>query len=345
MRAIAKGLAAAAAGATAGCADLGRIGAHPGWDVDAVAARPAPAAPLPAGLREGYLRLARAEIAELDWDDGAQFLAKADAATDGDAPAPFTLADRPVRAEALRIPLAAAEPQMLAVLASPGAVLRAPAEIARMQTDWECWLQEAEEGHQIAEIEACAAAFDASLAAAREAAQLPDQLVVVLPEEDGTIGGVVLSQDDGGELLLDQPFAAGSGAGAVGVLESEVRDIFGGALAARPAPPRRFTVLFDFDSRALDEAAAEIVAAIAEDAAGRPVAEVIVTGHTDAVGGENPNLRLSRGRAVAVRRAVAAALPDQARVRFSTAFRGEADLAVDTRDRERLNRRVEVLVR
>lgn len=337
--------AAALVAALGGCAVVAPIYTDPAWDVARVARAPAPADPLPAGLRDGYLRLAAAERDRHDWRDAAAFLQKAQRATDGATPPPFTLADRPIRSDALRIPLAAAEPQMLALLGSPGARLRAPREIARMQIDWECWIQAAEEGRQTAEIDACGTAFAQSLSAAKAAAQLPEQLVVVLPEEDGQIGGVVLATGDGGALLLDRPFAAGSGSGEVAVLEGEVRDIFAPALNARPTPPRFFTIYFDFGALTLDADAGAIVAQIVEDVRRRPSPEVLLTGHADAVGDADANLRIARARARAVRDAIAAALGRDGAARISAASRGEADPATPTPTAERRNRRVEVTVR
>lgn len=329
----------------AGCAELAPVLTAPGWDIERVAQTPAPSDPMAAELRDGYLRLATVERDRRDWRDTAAFLAKAKAAAEGETPPPFTLADRTIGSDALRIPLEAAEPQLLALLGAPGARLRAPGEIARAQLDWECWLEEAEEGHQFERIDACATAFEQSLAAARAAARLPAQLVVVLPEEGGAIGGVVLTTADGGEIVLDSAFAAGSTAGGVAVAEEEVREIFAGALDARPAPPRFFTIYFDFNSRALDAEAAAIVMEVVEDAAGRASAEIVLQGHADAVGEAEANLSLSRGRALQVRDAIAAAIGPDRPARISTSFRGAADLAEPTRGAERLNRRVEITVR
>ena len=329
----------------AACAEiLPDPGRNP-WDDARVAALGAPEDVRLAGLYAGYLRLAREEKAEFDWGDVAIFLEKAEQAAGGTLPAPVRLAERSID-PGQQVELKVAEAEMMRLLTSEGAALRAPAELARLQVDWDCWLQEAEEEHQSADIAACRAAFEKSLAEAKAKAQLPDQLIVVLPEEDGSVGGVVISAEGAEDLLLDKPFAAGTGSGeAVAVAEGEVQETFSGALSARPVPPAFFVVLFDTGSARLDAAAEAVVTQILSDVARRPVAEIVLAGHTDALGPDGANLRLSRRRAAAVGRAVSDRLPDGAKVTVEISARGEEVPAIPSTGAEPGNRRVEVTVR
>jgi outer membrane protein OmpA-like peptidoglycan-associated protein len=175
-------------------------------------------------------------------------------------------------------------------------------------------------------------------------------LVVVLPEEDGHVGAVVV-HDEKGDRVLDQAYAAaGSGAGAgamkpVEVAPQEVETIFGQALAARPLPPKSFTLYFISDSDRLTEESRAAFEEVFAEVARRPAAEVVVTGHTDRAAESIYNDRLSLKRAQAVRKLfVSRGLPADSVV---AAGRGEREPLVASADgtREAKNRRVEITVR
>ena len=102
------------------------------------------------------------------------------------------------------------------------------------------------------------------------------------------------------------------------------------------------TVYFDFDRATLDQEAIATVEAAAAEYAETGAMSVSIVGHTDTVGSRAYNEALSRRRA----EAVAAALAERGvpRDELVLAWRGERDLAVETRDgvREPLNRRAEI---
>ena len=105
------------------------------------------------------------------------------------------------------------------------------------------------------------------------------------------------------------------------------------------------TVYFAFDSTDLDDAAAKVVAEIA-DGQRRSGANVVITsGHTDRAGSASYNTALSRRRAEAVARALNGA--DVSRDNMVIEFFGENRPAVPTGDGERRpeNRRVEIYLR
>ncbi len=337
------------AGAVAVLAGCDRIGGTtpPGWitgaawDVDSAAALPAPADPYAAALQEGYIRLARKELADYDWIYGADFVARARAAATGTPPTPRDPPDIAGMAEA--------EKPLLGYLQSEGAMLRAGKEIGEAQVNWDCWAGEAAEelGKQdLAKLDFCEARFDALLATIADLAELPRDMVVVLPEE-GEVGGIVLTQGDS-SVTLDKTWAAAGTGGsldALPVAEGEIRDAFSGALDARPKPPVTFEVLFDFGSSRIAGEERQRIAEIADEVRSRAAAEVLVTGYADAPGGTGGNLAISRARAGAVRAAVQRALGGEAAPVFSVSARGEHDLAIDTPRVERQNRRVVVTVR
>ena len=175
-------------------------------------------------------------------------------------------------------------------------------------------------------------------------------LVVVLPEADGHVGAVVV-HDASGTTVLDQPYAAAGGAagskslGPVTVAPEEVSKIFGPALAARPLPPKRFTLFFVSDTDELTAESRAAFEAVFEEVARRPAPDVVVTGHTDTVSSQQYNDTLSLERAEAVRELlVARGLPADAVIATG---RGEREPRVPSADevREAENRRVEITVR
>ena len=192
--------------------------------------------------------------------------------------------------------------------------------------------------------------FALPAAAVLAACAAKSNLVVVLPEEDGHVGAVVV-HDAKGDRVLDQAYAAaGSGAGAgalkpVEVAPQEVTEIFAPALAAKPIPPKSFTLFFISDSTELtDESHARFPEIFAE-VKKRKAAEVVVTGHTDLAGDETYNDTLSLARAKKVRKEfVAGGLPPDSVIATGRGQREPLEPGPDG-TRNAKNRRVEITVR
>ena len=111
-------------------------------------------------------------------------------------------------------------------------------------------------------------------------------LVVVLPASDGHIGGVVM-EAFGTKVVLDQPYAEGA-------VESnnlkphlsdagKVQQIFAEALAARPVPPKAYTLYFVNDSDELVPESRPVLDTIFTEISSRKAAEIVASGHTDSV--------------------------------------------------------------
>jgi iron complex outermembrane receptor protein len=107
--------------------------------------------------------------------------------------------------------------------------------------------------------------------------------------------------------------------------------------------PRSYLVFFDFNKSDLTQDAVRIVDLAAKNAAPAKVTKIEVTGHTDTVGSDAYNLRLSRRRA----EAVAAELEAQGipAGEIDIIAKGKRDLLIPTADgvREPQNRRVQIL--
>jgi len=195
----------------------------------------------------------------------------------------------------------------------------------------------------------CAVALAAGCAKPR------NDLVVVLPEEGGKVGSVVVTDDRKRETTLntayasartDQPgaFERSAGMKAGPSSAEEVNRTFGAALAAQPARPVSLVLYFTEGSTLSDESKAVVDKMFAEIAK-RPAAEITVIGHTDTVGNDTFNDKLSLERAQAVREIlIGMGMPAQY---ITAAGRGKRELLIITGDNvnEPRNRRVELNVR
>lgn len=178
----------------------------------------------------------------------------------------------------------------------------------------------------------------------------PQQRVILLPAPDGKAGAVEVSSAAGRERL-DSAYAGVSATeqGKLGSFKSDAAQVqqqYGALLAARPLRPASFTVYFQSGSSTeLTASSAAVVRQILEELGRRPAPELVITGHTDAVGSDDLNDRLSLQRAQTVitflsRNGIAAA-------QMSAVGRGRRDLAVQTAKEvaEAANRRVEITIR
>jgi iron complex outermembrane recepter protein len=113
--------------------------------------------------------------------------------------------------------------------------------------------------------------------------------------------------------------------------------------AVAPAAPKSYLVFFDFNKSDLTPQATEIVDTAAKNAGPAKVTQLTVTGHTDTVGSDAYNMRLSRRRA----ESVAAQLEKDgiASSEIEIVAKGKRDLLVPTGDgvREPQNRRVQIV--
>ena len=173
--------------------------------------------------------------------------------------------------------------------------------------------------------------------------------VTILPKEEGAIGGVMVRQD-GIEVLLDKPYATalieGPGMVTESIYDPELakRD-FADVLTALPGRPTQFLLYFLEGTDALTPESEEEVEKIYAELGTRPAPEILVIGHTDAVGAGQFNDKLSlqraeRVRAELIRRGIA---EDSIVVEG----RGKREPLVTTADgiAQPKNRRVEINVR
>jgi len=177
-----------------------------------------------------------------------------------------------------------------------------------------------------------------------------EDLVVLLPNADGSVGRIEVSNSSG-KAQLDSARAAtviarGAAPGEVAPLDNaDVKQLFDEALGALPRAAEHFTLYFQFDSDELTDESRALLPTIQKSVKSRAFPEVAVIGHTDTVGAAAGNDQLGLKRAEMVRRLLIAGGLDASLVESTS--HGEKDLLVQTADdvAEPRNRRVEVSVR
>lgn len=177
-----------------------------------------------------------------------------------------------------------------------------------------------------------------------------NDVIVLLPKPNGHIGGVVVRSHDAAPLLLDQPYAAAriEGEGrllAMNYDPARTQEEFGTVIGALPARPANFTVYFLEGKDELTPESEGEVTLIFDELKARPDPEILVIGHTDAVGTPQFNDQLSLQRAERVRDdLVGRGIPAE---NIEVSGRGKREPLVPTSEGvpEPKNRRVEISVR
>lgn len=174
------------------------------------------------------------------------------------------------------------------------------------------------------------------------------ETVVLLPERDGRDTAVIVKRDDH-QVVLDQPYATVRktpfGERTYVATPAEVNARFGPALGAQPARAASFTLYFVEGKDEFTDDSKRVVDGLFAEIAKRPVPDVLVIGHTDALGNDTINDALSRQRADTVRaELIRRGVPLE---NIQAIGRGKRDPAVPTPDgvAEPRNRRVEIVVR
>ncbi len=112
-------------------------------------------------LYQGYIDLASSEYNEGDYADSDYFAVRAMQSGTGGTVAPEEIGARRLPEDKVG-ELTSARQRLVGTL-SKGAAEKVPAETARAQTGFDCWMQEQEENFQPDDIEACRSQFFAAL--------------------------------------------------------------------------------------------------------------------------------------------------------------------------------------
>ena len=175
-------------------------------------------------------------------------------------------------------------------------------------------------------------------------------LVVLLPDPDGQVGEIEISNKDGTRNINKAGYAVAvtkdnAPQPPVKMSDNEINSIFAKALVAEPAPPAKYILYFFWDSSQLKPDSLVTIGEIITEIEQRASSDIEVIGHTDRSGTDEFNMTLSRRRAERVRDLLVAAEIAPAAVKV--AFHGEGNPLIQTDDNvlEPRNRRVEVIVR
>lgn len=174
--------------------------------------------------------------------------------------------------------------------------------------------------------------------------------VVLLPDPDGKVGQVEISNNKGTKKITRAGYAVSvsndsAPQSAVEVSEIEVNSIFAKALVAEPVPPAKYILYFFWNSTKLKPDSRKAIKEIIIEIEKRASNDIEVIGHTDRSGTDEFNMTLSQNRAVKVRELLIAANIAPTAIRVG--FHGEGNPLITTVDNvpEPRNRRVEVIVR
>jgi len=175
-------------------------------------------------------------------------------------------------------------------------------------------------------------------------------LVVLLPDPDGQVGEIEISNKDGTRNINKAGYAVAvtrdnAPQPPVKMSENEINSIFAKALVAEPAPPAKYILYFFWNSSELKPDSLVTIGEIITEIEQRASSDIEVIGHTDRSGTDKFNMGLSRRRAEKVRGLLVAANVAPAVIKI--AFHGEGNPLIQTVDNlpEPRNRRVEVIVR
>jgi outer membrane protein OmpA-like peptidoglycan-associated protein len=176
-------------------------------------------------------------------------------------------------------------------------------------------------------------------------------LIVLLPNEDGTVGKVTVTNSGvtreltGAYSGVRVERADGPPGTPFQVDQSEVNRIFGSTLAATPAAEVSFNLYFLSDSTTMDAQSQALLPEIFKAIQERHSTDIEVIGHTDTTGTSESNQKLGMRRAQEVAETLRSMGMNPANM--SIASHGESDLLIQTPKGvpEPKNRRVEVIVR
>ena len=172
---------------------------------------------------------------------------------------------------------------------------------------------------------------------------------VTLLADDGSpnSGALAVIEPDGSETVLNQPMTAGKltkGDTKIRPVK-ELKPAYQQLVGGLPPAPAHFTLNFVQGTTEVTAASRPVLDLIRQEVANRPGAAIEVVGHTDSVGSEADNDRLSQQRAAEVVKVLVGEGFSEDLL-FATG-RGERELKVQTGDNvaNEANRRVEVVVR
>ena len=252
-------------------------------------------------LYEGYLELSRAEYDEGDYKDSDGFAERAIRAAGGLVPPPEAVTSRRLPAGEVA-QLEESRERLVSFFAS-GAIEKFPAEAARAQIMFDCWMQEQEENRQPDDIGACRSDFFDAMAYLEEGLASPQ---------------VAKAQAPAAQPVAKAPVAPKRIDGAEG-----------------------FVVYFGFDESELSQEAISVLMEVVITANQKGMA-IRARGHTDLTGKKDYNARLAQKRVEAVAQFLIESGIEKGRIDTAAFGDLKPAVAASEGQPEAKNRRVEI---
>lgn len=188
-------------------------------------------------------------------------------------------------------------------------------------------------------------------AALATSACAPTSQIVLLPDPDGKVGKVDVSGPKETQRLerawesTETSALSGEPGNPRTLDETQVKAAFKEALAAQPMLPASFIMYFSSGSSELVSESKRMIPKVLEAIKERNSTDIIVSGHTDTVGSEDYNRKLSLRRARAVEKILLSRGIEAESIEVT--YHGKGNPLVPTGEgvAEPRNRRVEITVR
>jgi len=176
--------------------------------------------------------------------------------------------------------------------------------------------------------------------------------VVLLPEDDGKVGQIEVKSNEGGSQIVDKAghktvvsSKTGKPSEPVKANEEELKKDYGAIKDIQPEKPISYTLYFKLNSDELTAESKKLIPEVLVEIKKREPCEVSIIGHSDTLGDDKYNIKLSTKRAISVKDIL---IKEGVKLQklLVDSF-GENDPVVKTADNvsEPLNRRVEIMVR
>ncbi|MFK5986825.1 MAG: OmpA family protein [Pseudomonadota bacterium] len=176
----------------------------------------------------------------------------------------------------------------------------------------------------------------------------PKSTIILLPDADGTVGEVSVTNKTGSQLLttaytaIEVKDAQSELKNAIKIDQKQIENDFKATLSAQPDQLRNYILYFISGGSELTPESQQKIPEIVADIRKRSIYEAFIIGHTDTKGKNDLNYNLGLNRAKTVGKIIDSHFPDTHHIEILSY--GEGSLLVPTADNvsESKNRRVEI---
>ena len=175
----------------------------------------------------------------------------------------------------------------------------------------------------------------------------PSSTVILLPDEDGTVGEVSISNNTDTQIINTaytsvQVTGADSSIAVEQMAQAQIQEKYKNTLSSKPDEVKNYILYFVSGSSNLTAESKLEIPRIITDIQSRKIYEAYIVGHTDTVGADDQNHQLGLKRANILKEILASQFSKQDHIQVTS--HGEGSLLIPTADNvdEPKNRRVEI---